>query len=138
MCTGKDRKEKHVDSQTWLHAKPFRMHKFIWYTIYGCTSPKRIYSQPCLSGICWDCINSFDLEKLRLMKGKINRSYRKEDLKRLSTCAIIRLMRVRFRQGWLYVKQTDNNLECFVLCRKLTMIADLYNYIIKMINCTPM
>ena len=27
------------------------------------------YSQPCLSRICWDWKNSFDLEKIRLMRG---------------------------------------------------------------------
>ena len=27
------------------------------------------YSQPCLSRICWDWRNSFDLEKIRLMRG---------------------------------------------------------------------
>ena len=49
---------------TWTHES-----KIVFKYFKGLIDLESNYSQPCLSRICWDWRNSFDLEKIRLMRG---------------------------------------------------------------------
>ena len=70
----------------------------IWWGVFG-TEKFLLYSQLCLSRICWDWRNSFDFEKKSTYEG-LKTIENKE-----KTWTDLRLMQIWLRQSWLYMYQ---------------------------------